>query len=63
MNPLPLASAQIVLEDEPILRLVIDGTSVDYALRRSLLLLLAKQALEAIIWIETLGRENDMSRF
>jgi hypothetical protein len=48
-----LASAQIVLEDEPILRLVIDGASVDYSLRRSLLLLLAKQALEAYLWTQS----------
>jgi hypothetical protein len=52
MKAKPLASAQIVLEDEPILRLVIDGTCIDYALRRTLLLLLAKQAIEAIIWSE-----------
>jgi hypothetical protein len=52
-----LQSAQIVSEDEPILRLVIGGTSVDYALRRSLLLLLAKQAIEAYIWSDHLEGE------
>jgi hypothetical protein len=52
---LALTYAQIVLEDEPILRLVIDGTSVDYSLRRTLLLLLAKQALEAYLWTQSRG--------
>jgi hypothetical protein len=43
----PLRSAQIVVEDRPLLRLNINGVSVDYELRRSQLLLLAQQALEA----------------
>jgi hypothetical protein len=45
--PQPLRSAQIVFEDRPILRLNINGDSVDYELRWTQLLLLAQQALAA----------------
>jgi hypothetical protein len=43
----PLRSVAIVVEDRPILRLNVDGTTVDYELRRGQLLLLAQQALAA----------------
>jgi hypothetical protein len=47
-QPQPLKSAAIVVEDAPLLRLVLaDGSCVDYTLRHSLLLLLARQALAA----------------
>jgi hypothetical protein len=45
----PLSSAQIVVEDVPLLRLCFaDGACVDYPLRRSQVLLLAKQALATL---------------
>jgi hypothetical protein len=47
-QPLPLSSAQIVVEREPLLRLCFaDGATVDYELRPTQLLLLAQQALAA----------------
>jgi hypothetical protein len=50
-QPQPLASVQIVVEDAPLLRLTLgDGHCVDYGpLRRSAVLLLAKQALAALV--------------
>jgi len=53
MTPRPLGFAQIVTEDEPLLYLTFEEGSVDYALGRSLLLLLAKQALEAYLWTQS----------
>jgi hypothetical protein len=49
----PLSSVQVVVEREPLLRLCFaDGRCVDYRLRRSQLLLLAKQALAALMQTE-----------
>ncbi len=43
-----LQSVQIVVESDPLLRIVLpDGLCIDYPLRYSQLLLLARQALDA----------------
>jgi hypothetical protein len=55
--PTELLRAQIVFEDEPLLRLCFpDGTCVDFVLRRSQVLLLAKQALAALCEAEGQGQ-------
>jgi len=51
-QPLPLNSAQIVFEDRPLLRLNINGDTVDYQLRPTQVLLLAKQALAVLVETE-----------
>jgi hypothetical protein len=49
----PLTSVQIVVERAPLLRLCFaDGSVADFGLRRSQLLLVAKDALAALILAE-----------
>jgi hypothetical protein len=50
-----LQSAQIIFKDRPILRLTIDGRSIDYDLREGQVLLIAKQALDALTLAECQG--------
>lgn len=47
MNDVKRFGVQIVFEDKPVLKLIIDGKVTGYPLRETQLTMLAKQAIEA----------------